>query len=99
MNGEISRDLSQQKSRTRVIWLPESIDIQDIFQEKLIEKIQKQISYSGWDTELITGSFEQLKEFVLNALKSRIAIKVSLAERALQNTIYLIHEKSVYQDN
>ena len=98
MNGEISRDLSQQKSRTRVIWLPESIDIQDIFQEKLIEKIQKQISYSGWDTELITGSFEQLKEFVLNALKSRIAIKVSLAERALQNTIYLIHEKSVYQD-
>ena len=98
MNGEISRNLSKQKTSSRVIWLPESIEIQDIFQEKLIEKIRKQIGYSGWDTELITGSFEQLKEFVLNLLKSRIAHKVSLAERTLQNSIYLIHEKSVYQD-
>jgi hypothetical protein len=98
MNGEISRDMGKEKSRSRVIWLPENIDIQDIFQEKLIEKIRKQISYSGWDTELITGSFEQLKEFVLNLLKSSIAHKVSMAEHTLQNSIYLIHEKSVYQE-
>jgi len=76
MNGEIKRNISIQKSRSRVIWLPDSVEIQDIFQEKLIEKIRKQIAYSGWDTELITGSFEQLKEFVLNILKTRIAHKV-----------------------
>jgi hypothetical protein len=98
MNGEISRNIGKPKTRSRIIWLPESIEIQDIFQEKLIEKIRKQISYSGWDTELITGSFEQLKEFVMNILKSSIAHKVSLAEHTLQNSIYLVHEKSVYQD-
>ena len=89
MNGEVSRNIGKQKTRSRVIWLPDSMDIQDIFQEKLIEKIRKQIGYSGWDTELITGSFEQLKGFVLNILRTRIAHKVSLAERTLQNSIYL----------
>lgn len=98
MNGEISRNLGKQKSRSRIIWLPESVEIQDIFQEKLIEKVRKQIGYSGWDTELITGSFEQLKEFVRNIMKTNIAHKVSLAESTLENSIYLVHEKSVYLD-
>ena len=99
MNGELSSsNIGISKTRLRVIWLPDSMDIQDIFQEKFIEKIRKQIGYSGWDTELITGSFEQLKEFVLNTLKSRISHKVSLASHSMQNYIYLVHEKSVYKE-
>jgi len=80
----------------RIIWMPSNLDLSDTQQEKFINRIKSQISYLKGDTELISGSFEQLKELVLNSLSTRIKhrIKSSIND----HIVYIIHEKSDYPD-
>ncbi len=98
MSGENRRSIGIQKKHSRIIWLPGQIEIRDTPQQKFIEHIRKQISYSDWDTEVITGTFEQFKNFVLNSLKRRIPYSIPNTAPPAEKFIYLIHEKSVYQE-
>lgn len=97
MAGEVRRRIGVEKSTSRVIWLPETMDIKDNTQEEFILRINKQISYSGWDTELITGSFEQLKAYITKSLKTRVTHKSDPIQKNFRNHLYLIHEHSTYQ--
>ena len=73
------------------------MDVKDTQQEEFLLRIKKQISYSGWDTELLTGSFEQLKAYITNSLKTRISHPVEETNRNFRNHLYIIHEQSSYQ--
>ena len=88
--------VSHAKPHKRIIWMPSNLDVSDTKQEKFINRIKSQISYLKGDTELISGTFEQLKELVLNSLSTRIKhrIKAELNE----SVVYIIHEKSNYPD-
>jgi hypothetical protein len=97
MSGEIRRRIGLEKSCSRVIWLPETMDIKDTQQEEFILRIKKQISYSGWDSEVITGSFEQLKAYISNTLKTRVLHRSTRIQKNYRNHLYLIHEQSTYQ--
>ena len=97
MAGDVRRRIGVEKSTSRVIWLPESMDIKDNLQEEFITRIKKQVGYSGWDTELITGSFEQLKAYISNTLKTRITHRLDNIQKSYRNHLYLIHEQSSYQ--
>ncbi|HEC44117.1 MAG TPA: hypothetical protein ENI20_14940 [Bacteroides sp.] len=97
LSGEIKRSIGLKKSTSRVIWLPDSIDIKDNHQEEFIVRIKKQLGYSGLETELITGSFEQLKAYISNSLKTRVLHKSDQVQKDYRNHLYLIHEHSTYQ--
>jgi len=97
MSGEIRRRIGLEKTTSRVIWLPETMDIKDNRQEEFILRIKKQISYSSWDTEMITGSFEQLKAYITDSLKTRVLHRSDRKQKNYQNHLYLIHEHSTYQ--
>ena len=94
--GEIPNTLIINKPHPRVIWMPEDVIIADKKQEEFINKVRRQIWYLKEDTEIITGSFEKLKEFVFNSVKTRIVHRVKRTVQKEQNVVYLIHEKSVY---
>jgi hypothetical protein len=94
--GEIPNTLIINKPHPRVIWMPDDIVLSDRKQEEFINKIKRQIWYLKEDTEIITGSFEKLKEYVFNSVKTRIVHRVKREARKEQNVVYLIHEKSVY---
>jgi Domain of unknown function (DUF4062) len=94
--GEIPNTLIINKPHPRVIWMPEDVIISDKKQEEFINKVKRQIWYLKEDTEIITGSFEKLKEFVFNSVKTRIVHRVKRTVQKEQNVVYLIHEKSVY---
>ena len=98
ISGKTRRTLGTDKLHSWVIWMPGSISAYDKLQENFIAKIKRQLGYTTWDTELITGTFEQLKEFIFNALKTRITYSMDMPDSGLQNYVYLIHEKSVYQE-
>jgi len=94
--GEIPNTLIINKPHPRVIWMPDDVIITDKKQEEFINKVKRQIWYLKEDTEIITGSFEKLKEYVFNSVKTRIVHRVKRTVKKEQNVIYLIHEKSVY---
>jgi hypothetical protein len=94
--GEIPNTLIINKPHPRVIWMPEDVIIADKKQEEFLNKIKRQIWYLKEDTEIINGSFEKLKDFVFNSVKTRIVHRVKRTVQNEQNVVYLIHEKSVY---
>ncbi|RQW05329.1 MAG: DUF4062 domain-containing protein, partial [Calditrichaeota bacterium] len=96
--GEIPNTLIINKPHPRVIWMPEDIIITDRKQDEFINKVKRQIWYLKEDTEIITGSFEKLKEFIFNSLKTRIVHRVKRTVKKEQNVVYLIHEKSMYKE-
>jgi hypothetical protein len=94
--GEIPNTLIINKPHPRAIWMPDDVILEDRKQEEFINKIKRQVWYLKEDTEIITGSFEKLKEYVFNSVKTRIVHRVKRAAKKEQNVVYLIHEKSVY---
>ncbi len=94
--GEIPNTLIINKPHPRAIWMPDDVVLEDRKQEEFINKIKRQVWYLKEDTEIITGSFEKLKEYVFNSVKTRIVHRVKRAAKKEQNVVYLIHEKSVY---
>ena len=98
ISGKTKRTLGNDKPHPWVIWMPGSISATDKLQENFIAKIKRQLGYATWETEMISGTFEQLKEFIYNALKTRVAYSLTTSDNTISNYIYLIHEKSVYQE-
>jgi len=96
--GEIPNTLIINKPHPRAIWMPEDIILSDKKQEEFINKIRRQVWYLKEDTEIITGSFEKLKEYVFNSVKTRIVHRVKRSVKKEQNVVYLMHEKSVYKE-
>jgi hypothetical protein len=94
--GEIPNTLIINKPHPRVIWMPDDIIIADRKQEEFLNKVKRQVWYLKEDTEIITGSFEKLREYVFNSVKTRIVHRVKRTATNEQNVVYLIHEKSVY---
>jgi hypothetical protein len=96
LEREPSPGISPARAHKRIIWMPSNLDLSDTQQEKFINRIKSQISYLKGDTELISGSFEQLKELVLNSLSARIKHRIKSGTE--DNFLYIIHEKSNYPD-
>jgi len=98
ISDKAKQTLRKEKIHSWVIWMPGSISASDKIQENFIAKIKRQLGYATWEMELITGTFEQLKEFIFDSLKTRIAYSPDYIDPKMSNYIYLIHEKSVYQE-
>lgn len=85
------------KHHSRIIWIPDPSISRNKPKSNFILRIKSQVQYIKEDTEIISGSYEQLKAYILNTLNVRIK-HISQEDRGIsRNSVYIIHEKNFYE--